>query len=551
MKALKYISIVLVLLTFSQCRTLEEYNVSPNSAEVGSIAPQDMMDELICNGALNYQQRFYDTFAELMQYTVAGASSNQVIHRYFFAPSYIENCWDNCAKWAANADHMYDLAVAAEQPNYQAIALTLRAMWMDQLTAIFGMVPFSEAFLLRDEDLNKPKFDNEKDIYTQLIKDLDLANSLYNTGMHLSSPGKDKLFNGKTEKWQKFTNSLQLRILMRLSNRSTEMEIAMGKSIAQKIHYILDNPAIYPLMSSYEDNACVYFSGESPFQNGWGGYNQNTLSGHRGAEYFIAQLVGKNDPRRWLWFIPWSKPVGWMGALSGMPGDETSTTGYPIMNYNIFLSYKLPVSFMNYDEVCFIKAEAYYRTDDDHWAAKANSSVAAYWYNEGIRQSCQFWRHIYCDWFALDGYFAPSQGTAYRDFTAVNKCTSPTTGYELIPVIDDAAIDNYINSTSVAFDVRKGIECIMREKYIANFRVMTEAYNDYRRTGFPQLAIGTGTQNNGQFPTRLVYPTKTKTTNPDSYQAVLDQLRSTYYDGNDDMLTPVWWSALGLSKEIR
>ena len=46
MKTLKYISIVLVLLTFSQCRTLEEYNVSPNQVELGLAHPADMMDEI-------------------------------------------------------------------------------------------------------------------------------------------------------------------------------------------------------------------------------------------------------------------------------------------------------------------------------------------------------------------------------------------------------------------------------------------------------------------------------------------------------------------------
>ena len=76
MKTLKYLSVLLVLLICSQCRTLEEINESPNQIEVGKAQPCDMMDEIICNGALNYQQRFYDTFAELMQYTCAGGSTN-------------------------------------------------------------------------------------------------------------------------------------------------------------------------------------------------------------------------------------------------------------------------------------------------------------------------------------------------------------------------------------------------------------------------------------------------------------------------------------------
>ena len=91
----------------------------------------------------------------------------------------------------------------------------------------------------------------------------------------------------------------------------------------------------------------------------------------------------------------------------------------------------------------------------------------------------------------------------------------------------------------------------MNQKYVANFRIMTEAWNDYRRTGYPKLTIGTGTQNNGVLPLRLEYPTTTKTTNPDSYADVVETLRNTYYDGADNMLTPVWWSEAGLAKEIR
>ena len=548
MKTLKYLSVLLVLITFSQCRTLEEFNVSPNQIEVGNVQPCDMMDDLICNGALNYQQRFYDTFAELMQYTCAGGSSADIIHRYYIAPSYISNCWDNPSKWAVNADHMYQLAVKEESKNYQAVALTLRAFWMDQLTSIFGYVPFSEAFQLRDKNINKPKFDAPKDIYAQLIKDLDLANSLYDTSMGLSNTTKDKLFQGDTKKWQKFTNSLQLRILMRLSNRSTDMEILLGKSVAQWIKMIIDNPSKYPIMTSWEDNAIVKFSGEAPFQNSWGGYQQSTLAGHRGAEFFIALLNGKNDPRKWIWFIPWSQSIAWMGVQSGMPGDDTATAGYPLMNYEIFISYKLPVSFMNYDEVCFILAEAYLRNDDDHWAAIAGGEArVTEWYNKGVRASIEFWRDLYVNYFKQNGRNIASN---YRNFAAVEPMWDNYNQLEMSPVMDDASINDFI-SNSVTFDIRNGLECIINQKYVANFRIMTEAWSDYRRTGFPKLPIGTGTQNNGVLPLRLEYPTTTKTTNPDNYQVVLETLRNTYYDGADNMLTPVWWSEAGLAKEIR
>ena len=47
MKTLKYLSVLLVLLTLCQCRTLEEFNQSPNQIEVGRVEPCDMMDDII------------------------------------------------------------------------------------------------------------------------------------------------------------------------------------------------------------------------------------------------------------------------------------------------------------------------------------------------------------------------------------------------------------------------------------------------------------------------------------------------------------------------
>lgn len=558
MKTLKYISVIMVLLTVMSCRTLEEYNISPNQVPVGDAQPYDLMDELICNGALNVQQRFYDTIAELMQYTCVTSSSNEVCHRYYFAPSYVNNMWNNFAKWAANADHMIVLARDKKQPNYEAIGLTLRALWMDMLSCTFGRVPFSEAFKLRELDQNKPKFDSEADIYAQLITDLEYANTIYNTGITLPNVVKDKLYQGDVSKWRKFTNSLCMRLLMRLSNRSTEMEVIWGESVAAKLKKILDNPGEYPIFDSIYDNACVYFSGESPFQNNWGGYVESTLSGHRGAENFIDLLNGKVDPRKWIWFQPWSSSIQWMGVRSGMPGDETQAAGYPVMDFEMFLSYKLPVSFMNYDEVLFIEAEARYRTDNDDWKAiSGNESQVRSAYNRAIEASCDFWRYIYNQYLGLKGRFNTNSSYNYRNFAAVEDTTITFTDGTLkgtdmtyYAVISDAAVQEFINN-SVPFDMKTGLECILNQKYVANFRVGLESWNDYRRTGFPRLTIGTGTLNNGVLPRRLIYPTTTKTTNPDNYQLMLNELAATYYDGKDDMLTPVWWSEAGLSMEIR
>ena len=153
----------------------------------------------------------------------------------------------------------------------------------------------------------------------------------------------------------------------------------------------------------------------------------------------------------------------------------------------------------------------------------------------------------------LNGRGITDYGYDYRNFAAREPLTVTFTNgtvktYE--PVISDEAINNFI-ATGAAFDVKDGIRCIIEQKYMANFRICMEAYNDYRRTGYPQLAIGSGTYNSGVLPRRLEYPVTTRTTNPENYAELLNTLAATYYDGADNMLTPVWWSEAGLSMEIR
>ena len=120
----------------------------------------------------------------------------------------------------------------------------------------------------------------------------------------------------------------------------------------------------------------------------------------------------------------------------------------------------------------------------------------------------------------------------------------------LQPVISDGAI-KYFYESVVPFDMANALKCILEQKFVASFRVGLEGWCDYRRTGYPEMTILDGTGNNHILPYRLVYPNRTKTTNDANYQALLSRLSATYYDGADDMLTPIWWSEAALTKEIR
>ena len=108
-------------------------------------------------------------------------------HCYNLADGNFKAIWNLGYKWAGNAKHMYDLAVAQNQPNFQAIGLTLKVYNMSILTDMFGSIAYREA-LKGGEGINTPHIDSQQEVYTAMLEELELANSLYNASLGLDDP---------------------------------------------------------------------------------------------------------------------------------------------------------------------------------------------------------------------------------------------------------------------------------------------------------------------------------------------------------------------------
>lgn len=72
----------------------------------------------------------------------------------------------------------------------------------------------------------------------------------------------DVLFWGDVELWQKFTNSLRLRLAMRISGVNN----GLAKSTVEEI---MGNPSKYPIMESNDDNAFFWWPGSAPYEEPW------------------------------------------------------------------------------------------------------------------------------------------------------------------------------------------------------------------------------------------------------------------------------------------
>lgn len=515
MKSIKYTTLLsLLAITLCTCTNgFDDYNKNPNVPEYWEVLPINLLEETIFSGIDGMLYRTYLFNGELMQYTVSGTSNN-AYHRYVIGNAIMGGTWNSLYIWAANAEHMKQLARLEGKidPNCDAMGLTLKVLYVPNATDIFGDVPYSEAFKSRpyyDEDNNyveqtnlKPVFDTQKDVYKQLFAVLEKANLTYDPSKALKTPSKDLIYGGNMTKWRKLNNSIYLRLLMRLSNRNTE-EMTVSKdgtttmTVFQKIKEIMDNPSVYPIFEGNEDNATIFFTGNTPFQNQFGNESDASFQGRRAAATIIDMMAEQQDPRLSTYFI--QKGGSWNGLPSGATSQETVGSNVAELNKKVLGTYTSPYSIIKYDELMFIFSEA-----AKIGAIPGGDTKALEYYKAAISSSIKYWIGI-----------DPSKNG-----------------------IEDTTIDNFINNYA-PYDYT--LENILNQKYIAQFWNGYEAWHDYRRTGYPQLEIGTGTFNDHILPTRFAYPTTTATTNPANYAVVVERLKNDY-KANDDMKAPVWWS---------
>ena len=94
----------------------------------------------------------------------------------------------------------------------------LRVLCFHRLTDWYGSIPYFDANKGID-GIFSPKYDKQKDIYTDLLKELDEATAALST----SNPDEgfaaaDFIYNGDADKWKRFGYSLMLRLAMRISD---------------------------------------------------------------------------------------------------------------------------------------------------------------------------------------------------------------------------------------------------------------------------------------------------------------------------------------------
>lgn len=413
-------------------------------------------------GHIQYQAHSVNT--QLAQVTVVRQQQgNNQIHRYQMNAGTFNRMWAAPYRQLLNFKVMRKLAEESNDANYTAIALTLESWLISNITDIYGDVPYTDA-LNGMEGNTTPKFDTQKQIYDSIFVNLERANSLYDLTTPLS--GDDLLYNANVAanltKWQRFTNALTLRLLMRVEAKDPEYR--------DKLIHLLADPSRYPLMRNNDDGATLNYTNITPFLGPFYTVRDMAFNGAINfSSSFIAKLASTNDPRLELW----STRVGggFVGIPTGYPADDP---GYRTGTYSTYLlSLKHSQYFgdiMQYAEQQFLLAEAVlkgYLTGD-----------AKTYYDSGVEAALAYW----------------------------------------------GATDNttFINHADVAYDGT--LERIMGQKYIALFGNGFQQWHEIRRTGYPTLVVGPDMHNEGKHPARLQYPVSVQLYNRANYDEVVDRI---------------------------
>lgn len=371
-----------------------------------------------------------------------------------------------------------------------------------KMVDLWGDIPYSEAGSLNTTDkIEKAKYDDQKVLYAQFISDLTAAATYFKSATTTSQFTRyDILLKGQVKMWERYANSLKLRLLMHTS-------MVDEANARTAIMAMLNDPVNFPLIdggnnSSYSPAASDVLL--APLTNNQADLNSAYQEGSWYAPDYLLNSAMKpaNDPRIPVFFEKFGQTIdkrfipnadyGAMPITFTSEQQQNDFSKYSVMDSATFAqNINLPGFVITASEVNLLKAEAYER-----WGSSTSAKSA---YDIALGQSIKFY------------FYMNSLSTSGRS--------------ETMP--SDDRINSFIIASSASYkvggSVQEHLEQIYTQKWIhLGLLQSIEAWTEVRRTDFPKLTFPSAGKLVGFEvpPTRLIYPSNEVNYNSENYQAV-------------------------------
>ncbi|MEO6685451.1 MAG: SusD/RagB family nutrient-binding outer membrane lipoprotein, partial [Dyadobacter sp.] len=325
MKSILKVFIVTTLIGFTSCSEdeLRTADTLQQKDAIESVNDPYLLASVIKRTSLFYQKMGFDTrkLPAAVQHMESNYQSGDNFYDGFrLATTDMYDAMDILKL----IDGSITLAKTRGSKTHEGIFKVFRVMLFSFMTDFYGDVYYSEALKAR-EGILYPKYDKEQDIYNGLLAELDEASALISGGTEEISTPYDLMFAGDKVKWQKFANSVKLRLLMRASGKITD--------VGAKIAAISGN-----VLSESTENASIGYigtvgdAGNIP-GNAWTGGTVNwgsidEFNKRRPCKTLVDKLADLSDPRANVWFAPVERPWTSDKSLNGVTFATTDPNGY-------------------------------------------------------------------------------------------------------------------------------------------------------------------------------------------------------------------------------
>ena len=427
-------------LVITSCRQELDINVDPNNPSQASLSGLLSGSQVGFAFALGGEGTRMP--ASIVQHYAGHRAQPLDYAQYRITSSATDGTWTALYNALMDIKELENKAAASGNQAYLGVSKILQAHAFSVITDLFGDIPFSEA--LQGRANITPAYDRQEDIYPALITMIDDGVTALRAGTETIKG--DIVYRGDVTKWEKFANSLKLRLLNHLSSRQPNAAA----------NFLATNPS---LIDTSADDAKVAFGSVASNANPI--HQFDVISGRKDqavASTIVDKMKALSDPRVSLYFKPIAEnDHGLRGQYFGnAPGNDVGDTGESRYSRvgSAYASVKSPVVLMSAAEVNFIKAEVYYR------ASNAASAQAAY------------------------------QAAITQDFAALG--------------LSSSSAATYLANANVAYNGT--LQRIMEQKWITMFQASYESWVDWRRTGYPALTPAANNATSNVIPRNLPYP---------------------------------------------
>ncbi len=518
MKTIKYYILLSLTILFSAGCDKDFESINTNPYAVNQIDPA-----LIFAGAQRTHLGNWEIEHTIVQHFVNPYNQGATLGHNFNADidAFNNPKWDESYVGPARnmKQAMFLLGEDTDRVNLMSMLRIWRAQLFMGLVDNYGDVPYFEAGRAVSDRIYYPKYDDDAIIYDDLYKEIKEALAAFNpNGDHVTAD----LFYGvnsenpagsaaaQVEKWKKLGNSLLLRLGMRYS-----------KINPQKAEDIVAEAFAGGVMESNNDNAYVKYDG-TLYVHDQNNNLRNFSHFFYAAEPFVDQLKSTNDPRAKFILATFDDPASVANDLNpdtvltnqfGVPigvlsteiadpsspyrGSRKGGLNYSQMNVLIIASPSAPDFWVTYAQTSLLLAEAAHRG----WI----EGTAQTYYENAIRADMEVY-------------------SLYPNSTPIS----------------DEEVNAYLSNPDVDFTQASSDEDVLNlintQYWIVNLRNGTEAFANFRRSGYPELSPNTYNNNlQGGFVRRLSYPDYEASSNEENYHAAVAAI------GGDNLTTRVFW----------